>query len=262
MTALVSLLLIISLLLGACGSKKCALCGKSYSGSGHSTTMGTVCDNCYYSSSGVGTVSSGSNTGVWIAITVMVFVAVFAATSGVVYLVLQKVLPEEKKASRTARRQEASPVYHAPQRPVSQPSHQTGYQATRQPQRNAGYGQEWICARDHSRNFGPYCTLCGASRPQQPRPTAQQPQRPRQVSQNGNTYYSAAPRQQAQQQPVQSRYVPEEPAVEATPTYSGKFARKPQPEAEPVQVPLTDDAEIDAELLAAIFREAERGTEE
>ncbi len=272
-TAMIVLMLIVSLLLCACGSKKCALCGKSYSGSGHSTTVGTVCDDCYYFSTGVSAASAGSNTGVWIAITVMVFVAVFAATSGVVYLVLQRVLPEEKPAPRATQRQETAPVYRAPQRPASATANQRPVtQPTRQPQRTA-YTQEWVCARDHSRNFGPYCTLCGAPRPQQSRPAAQQSQQPQQTrqvrptGQSGNAYYAAAQRQQPQptqqqptQQPVQPRYVPEEPVAEAVPTYSGKFARKPQPEAEPAS--LADDAEFDAELLAAIFREAEQGDQE
>lgn len=273
--SIVALLLMVCLLLSACGSKKCALCGKSFSGSGHSTTVGTVCDNCYNSSSGLSGGSSGSNTGAWIAVTVMVFVAVFAATSGVVYLVLQKVLPQEKPAPHAARRQEPAPVYRAPQRPATaqRPAAQQSQpvrQSAQPSQRNA-YTQEWVCTRDHSRNYGPYCTLCGAPRPtQQPQRTQQMRQN---VTQNGNAYYAAAPRQQTQpvqqprqpvqsQQPAQPRYVPEAP--EAAPTYSGKFARKSQPETEPIVDPLAlaDDAEIDADLLAAIFREAEQGTEE
>lgn len=268
--AFIALALVLSLMLCACGSRKCALCGKSFSGNGHSTTAGTVCDDCYYSGNVVGAASSGSNTGVWIAITVMVFVAVFAATSGVVYLVLQRVLPDEKPAPHAARRQEPAPVYRAPQRPATQPVQQPARQSASQSQRNA-YSQEWVCARDHSRNFGPYCTICGSPRPQAARPAAHQQQQRTQpvrqnVTQNGDAYYAAAPRpqpqptqQQSAQQPVPPRYVPQQ-APEASPTYSGKFARKPQPEAEPA--PLVDDAEFDADLLAAIFREAEQGTDE
>ena len=51
---------------------------------------------------GCGSSSSG-NTGIWIAVTVMVFIAVFSATSGVVYLVLQRGLPPEKPRSRVVR---------------------------------------------------------------------------------------------------------------------------------------------------------------
>ena len=59
------------------------------------------------------------------------------------------------------------------------------------------------------------------------------------------------------------------PAAEPTPAYSGKFARKPQNQDPPA--PPQDDQqpeapaaepEYDAELLAAIFRQAEQGTDE
>ena len=245
--ALLAVLMLLSMLLAACGSRKCSLCGKSFRGDGHNTSMGILCDDCY-NSSALGTVSARSNTGVWIAITVMVFVAVFAATSGVVYLVLQKLLPPEEPKSHGPRNGGAG-------------------------QRPRPYGGEWVCPRDHSRNSGPYCTLCGAPRPQPPkagsagaqRPAQpvrpQQPQSPAAYPQAQRPVppapqpTAAAPRQTPQfdfdaaEQNTVSQ--PEPP-----PAYTGKFAKKasPAPAEQPAQEP-----EYDAELLAAIFREAEQG---
>ena len=117
--ALLAVLMLLSMLLAACGSRKCSLCGKSFRGDGHNTSMGVLCDDCY-NSSALGTVSARSNTGVWIAITVMVFVAVFAATSGVVYLVLQKLLPPEEPKSHGPRNGGAGQRPQAP-RPAAKP---------------------------------------------------------------------------------------------------------------------------------------------
>ena len=311
--ALLACVLLLGVLLSACGGNKCSLCGKSIRGAGHSTSAGLLCDDCYNSFSGLGTTATRStNTGVWIAITVMVFVAVFAATSGVVYLVLQKLLPPDAAPGRPARRmprkddyddipvrrsapRPAAPAQRpaspnraaAPSRPAAAPSRQAAPRA---------YTGEWVCPRDRSRNSGPYCTLCGAPRPQAPRPAAPRP------AANGGAQHpaqSAARPVQPAPQPVQRQpqaqsfqpapkaaptpawqepdlldaYLTEpteptfteaaplaEPApAEAAPAYSGKFARKPQNAEQP---PAPQDVRYDAELLAAIFRQAEQGTDE
>ena len=282
--ALLAVLMLLSMLLAACGSRKCSLCGKSFRGDGHNTSMGVLCDDCY-NSSALGTVSARSSTGVWIAITVMVFVAVFAATSGVVYLVLQKLLPPEEPKSHGPRNggagqrpqatRPAAKPYAAPrpqQRPTPMEEDEDAYTAPR-PQRPRPYGGEWVCPRDHSRNSGPYCTLCGAPRPQPPkagsagaqRPAQpvrpQQPQSPAAYPQAQRPVppapqpTAAAPRQH-QQFDFDAAEQNTVSQPEPTPAYTGKFAKKasPAPAEQPAQEP-----EYDAELLAAIFREAEQG---
>ena len=314
--ALLACVLLLGVLLSACGGNKCSLCGKSIRGAGHSTSAGLLCDDCYNSFSGLGTTATRStNTGVWIAITVMVFVAVFAATSGVVYLVLQKRLPPDTTAPRAARRrapqEEEYDDVSRPALPVQRPGAHTQRPAApnrptasaNRPAARRGYTGEWVCPRDRSRNSGPYCTLCGAPRPQAPRsasavrpaangsstqrparPAAQPPQPAPQPVQR-QTYaesFQPAPKSApatAWQEPdildtylrEPDEYAPQTaaPAAEPTPAYSGKFARKPQNQDPPA--PPQDDQqpeapaaepEYDAELLAAIFRQAEQGTDE
>lgn len=254
-TALLLMLALLMALLAGCGSKKCVWCGKSFSGSGHNTDAGIICDDCYNSLSGGGTVSgqSSSNTGVWIAVIIMVFIAVFSATSGIVYLVLQKLLPPEKPAPR--RRVETdeddfeTPRSAAPAAPRAE-------------------GGVWICPRDKSRNTGPYCAVCGGYRPTAPR---QNPQgtRPNVSAQGQNPTRpsgtcGARPQQPAaqprQQMPVSDYRRPEpqtrqyQPAAEEPQKeYKGRFARRePEPE----------ETEVDSELLAAIFREAAKDPED
>lgn len=304
--ALLAVLLLVTVLLCACGSKKCSICGKTITGSGHSTSAGLVCDDCYYGTNLGASTTRSTGTGVWIAITVMVFVAVFAATSGVVYLVLQRVLPQEEEAPvrpapaeyprrapqsaaqrPAAPRPAARPVANVP-RPAAQPTAQRpAAPAAPRPAASAArpaspraYTGEWVCPRDHSRNGGPYCTLCGCPRPQAPKPAAnrqpeiQQPVRPvqpvhpvqpaAQPSQPVRSAYtrpeeedfSAYFQDQAASQPAP--VIPEE--QEAAPAYTGKFARKQEaPPATPEPQP---EADYDAELLAAIFREAEQGPDD
>ena len=320
--ALLACVLLLGVLLSACGGNKCSLCGKSIRGAGHSTSAGLLCDDCYNSFSGLGTTATRStNTGVWIAITVMVFVAVFAATSGVVYLVLQKLLPPDAAPGRPARRvprkddyddipvRRSTPRPAAPaQRPASSnraaaPNRPTA--AASRPAAPRAYAGEWVCPRDRSRNSGPYCTLCGAPRPQAPRPAAPRPaanggaQRPAQPAaqpmqpapqpvqrqpqaQSFQPAPKAAPAPAWQEtdlldayltEPTESAFTEAAPLAEsapaeAVPTYSGKFARKPQsaeqsPAPQDVrQEPELEEPEYDAELLAAIFRQAEQGTDE
>ena len=274
-------LLLLAALLAGCGSKKCVWCGKSFSGAGHDTGSGYVCDDCYASLSGGSPASSGSNTGIWIAVTVMVFIAVFSATSGVVYLVLQKLLPPEKPSKRTRSIQDDYEDFEAtqpaPARPAANPQARPVSGA---PRGNAANGT-WICPRDKSRNTGPYCTVCGADRPAAPRAAAQRPQNggnavPRgtrggeQNAYQPGTYaprtQQAAPRPQQpaprpqQAAPEARRPVYEAPAPNPGPVspapgekeYRGKFARRQQEE----------EPEIDSELLAAIFREAAEGPKE
>ena len=253
LSALLLVLLLLAAVLAGCGSKKCVWCGKSFSGAGHDTGSGYVCDDCYYSLSGGSASSSGSNTGVWIAVTVMVFIAVFSATSGIVYLVLQKLLPPEKPAPR--RRVETdeddfeTPRSAAPAAPRAE-------------------GGVWICPRDKSRNTGPYCAVCGGYRPTAPRQTPQgtrlnvsaQGQNPTRPSGT----YGARPQQPTaqprQQMPVSDYRRPEPQARQHQPAaeepqkeYKGRFARRePEPE----------ETEVDSELLAAIFREAAKDPED
>lgn len=320
--ALLACVLLLGVLLSACGGNKCSLCGKSIRGAGHSTSAGLLCDDCYNSFSGLGTAATRStNTGVWIAITVMVFVAVFAATSGVVYLVLQKLLPPDAAPGRPARRmprkddyddipvRRSAPRPAAPaQRPASPNRAAAPSRPAAAPNRPAApraYTGEWVCPRDRSRNSGPYCTLCGAPRPQAPRPAAPRPaanggaQRPAQPAarpvqpapqpvqrqpqaQSFQPAPKAAPSPAWQETDLLDAYLTEpteptfteaaplaEPApAEAAPVYSGKFARKPQNAEQPPapqdvrQEPELEEPEYDAELLAAIFRQAEQGTDE
>lgn len=264
--ALLLTLALLMVLLASCGSKKCVWCGKSFSGSGHNTDAGIICDDCYNSLSGGGTVSgrSSSNTGVWIAVIVMVFIAVFSATSGIVYLVLQRLLPPEKPASRSRRVETDEDDFEAP-RPAA-------------PAAPRAEGGVWICPRDKSRNTGPYCAVCGGYRPTAPK---QNPQgtRPNMSAQGQNSArpsgtgaYGGRPQQPAAQprqqmpvsdyrrpepqtrQPVQPETRQYQPAAqEPQKEYKGRFARRePEPE----------EPEVDSELLAAIFREAAKDPEE
>lgn len=313
--ALLACVLLLGVLLSACGGNKCSLCGKSIRGAGHSTSAGLLCDDCYNSFSGLGTTATRStNTGVWIAITVMVFVAVFAATSGVVYLVLQKLLPPDAAPGRPARRMPRKDDYDdipvrrsapRPAAPAQRPASPNRAAAANRPAAPRAYAGEWVCPRDRSRNSGPYCTLCGAPRPQAPRPAAPRPaanggaQRPAQPAaqpmqsapqpvqrqpqaQSFQPAPKAAPAPAWQEMDLLDAYLtePTEPAfteaaplaesapAEAAPTYSGKFARKPQNAEQPPapqdvrQEPELEEPEYDAELLAAIFRQAEQGTDE
>ena len=270
---LLALLLLVALLAG-CGSKKCVWCGKSFSGSGHDTGSGYVCDDCYASLSGGSPASSGSNTGIWIAVTVMVFIAVFSATSGVVYLVLQKLLPPEQPSNRSRRAQDYDyDDYEAPRPTPARPAASPQARPAKGTPRSTGNNGIWICPRDKSRNSGPYCTVCGTNRPAAPRPAAQRPQnggntsaRFQQTEERAayqpNAYaprpQQPAPRPQqpvpegARRQPAAPAYgepiaKPRQTAAEpAEKEYRGKFARREQEE----------EPEIDSELLAAIFREA------
>lgn len=267
--ALLMALLLLTVLLSGCASKQCVWCGKSFSGAGHDTGTGIVCDDCYNSLSGGA--ATKSNTGVWIAVTVMVFIAVFSATSGVVYLVLQRVLPPEDLAPRSRRSQqrdfdyddfqESRPVVPkpAPRAPAPKPAVTDGV---------------WICPRDKSRNTGPYCAVCGSNRPAAPQrsqpiqpeyrssrsvvrpngqdapafarpqqPTAARPQQPTPRPQQ------QAPIPQRKAQTEDWQLTPEAPETE----YRGKFARRESPQ---------EPEEVDSELLAAIFREAAEGSKE
>ena len=288
LTALLLAVLLLTALLAGCGSKQCVWCGKTIRGSGHNTDAGYVCDDCYGSLSGVSSAPSGSssNAGVWIAVIVMVFIAVFSATSGVVYLVLQKVLPPQKSRSRVVRTPDYNDDYEAAApanpRPVSASASRSA-------------DSMWVCARDGSRNSGPYCTVCGSKRPAAPRPsgaspasqrvqaTAQQarPQAARlrvtdenrQVPRPRTSYETAEnlgySRQTppVQQQPAAPAFRTPEPAqpqskpIQSAPVapagekpYRPRFARQePSVEEEP---------EYDSEILAAIFREAAKDPEE
>lgn len=310
MTALLMVLLLLSVVLCACGGTKCSICGKTIRGQSYNTAAGVVCESCYLSGAGLGASSGRSNTGVWIAITVMVFVAVFAATSGVVYLVLQKVLPPEDSKPHTARRSmPREEVYDdiSARRPIPRPATPAQNRPAAAPSRPAvphSPTGEWVCPRDRNRNSGPFCTVCGAPRPQAPKPAAPRPaagtapvQRPAQPVQQR----PAQPVQQRPTQPVQQRqssqpapkadpadawqmpsmydaygaeqtaYSPRStaPDAEPAPAYTGKFARKTQqsddltpPVSSRQEEPTAAEPEYDADLLAAIFREAERGTDQ
>ncbi|MGM9604253.1 MAG: hypothetical protein ACI3XG_04245 [Faecousia sp.] len=270
--------LVLAALLAGCSSKQCVWCGKSFRGAGHDTGAGYVCDDCYNSLSGVSSTASvrSSNTGVWIAVVVMVFIAVFSATSGVVYLVLQKKLPPEKPVSRSRR---------IPQEPADYDDFESPWPSAPRPVSNTAprpSGGVWICPRDRSRNSGPYCTVCGANRPAVPRQGNSASQRgPGQARpQNSASWPQSAPAAQQgarpraafeadsfgsmNQRPVQRPAAPafrasqpaQRPApnqaVEQEKEYRPRFARQ-----EPVEEP-----EVDSELLAAIFREAAKDPEE
>lgn len=221
---------------------------------------------------GCGSSASSGNTGIWIAVTVMVFIAVFSATSGVVYLVLQKLLPPEKPAGKRRRTEDydyddLEPENSAPPRPSAdaqrRPAPNPRPQQAAQTQRSSDI---WVCPRDRSRNSGPYCAVCGGKRPEAPRanPFSQQPQnapsrsalRPEPSTRQSGTF---APRTQ-QQAPAQFEQQPfAQPVQTARQTereYRGKFARR-----EPAQMPV-EEPEVDSELLAAIFREAAENPEE
>lgn len=258
--ALLLAMLVLAALLGGCSSKQCAWCGKSIRGSGNDTGAGYVCDDCYSSlSAGAAPVKTSSNTGVWIAIVVMVFIAVFSATSGVVYLVLQKKLaPPVRRIPRAV-----EPEYDdiAMERPRLAPRPAA-------PRTPAG---GWICPRDRTRNTGPYCTTCGADRPTAPvqnlprqRP-AQSPSRPA-----ADTYAAeAVQRANRQAAPAQrpAPRVPQEPAPQQRPPV------RPAPPEEPVKKPYTprfaapqkrveQEPETESEILAAIFREVAKDPEQ
>lgn len=289
--ALLLAVLLLASLLAGCGSKQCVWCGKTIRGSGHNTDAGYVCDDCYGSLSGVSSAASGSssNTGVWIAVIVMVFIAVFSATSGVVYLVLQRVLPPEKPRSRVVRTpdydyDDFEPAAPSNPRPVSTPAPRTS-------------GGMWVCARDGSRNTGPYCTVCGAKRPAAPRPSGEapasqrgpvasqqaRPQTSRPQSAPGANQQATRPRtsyeteetagfpRQAspvqQRQPAAPAFRNPEPAqptsapIQSAPAtqasekpYRPRFARQ--------ETPVEEEPEYDSEILAAIFREAAKDPEE
>lgn len=288
--ALLLAVLLLASLLAGCGSKQCVWCGKTIRGSGHNTDAGYVCDDCYSSLSGVSSATSGSssNTGVWIAVIVMVFIAVFSATSGVVYLVLQRVLPPEKPRSRVVRTpdydyDDFEPAAPSNPRPVS----------TSAP-RNAG--GMWVCARDGSRNTGPYCTVCGAKRPAAPRPSGEtpasqrgpvasqqaRPQSSRPQSDPGANQQAPRPRtsydtEETAGYPRQTPPVQQQPAA---PTF--RNPKPAQPQSAPIQSApaapasekpyrprfarqepsVEEEPEYDSEILAAIFREAAKDPEE
>ena len=290
MTALILAVLLLVVLLAGCGSKQCVWCGKTIRGSGHNTDAGSVCDDCYGSLSGVSSAASGSgsNTGVWIAVIVMVFIAVFSATSGVVYMVLQKVLPPQKPRSRVFRTPDYDDDFEtaAPSkpRPVS----------TSAPR---GAGGMWVCARDGSRNSGPYCTVCGAKRPAAPRPsgaspasqrsqvTGQQvrPQASRPQNDSGENRQAPQPRTSyeteenvgypRQTPPVQQRQPaapafrnpesvqPQSKSIQSSP--DARVSEKPyRPRFARQEPPVEQEPEYDSEILAAIFREAAKDPEE
>lgn len=258
-TALFLAVLMLAALLAGCSSKQCVWCGKTIRGSGYSTGAGYVCEDCYSSLSGVsaGTaVRSGSNAGVWIAVIVMVFIAVFAATSGVVYLVLQKVLPPERPAGRSRRVQEEEPPrprrapvedFEAPRpRRNTAESYAAPRQTNQTPPRPTANGV-WVCPRDKSRNTGPYCAVCGANRPVAPRPA----QRPGAVPQQSVSQQNPAPRPTAADQARAAAFAQEasshinrEPAPQPSQQYRvGKFQapagrfQAPQQYQPPVQQP-------------------------
>lgn len=289
LSALLLALLLLAAVLAGCGSKKCVWCGKSFSGAGHDTGSGYVCDDCYYSLSGGRGASSGSNTGVWIAVTVMVFIAVFSATSGVVYLVLQKLLPPEKAAPKSRRSQDYDyDDFQAP-RPVA-PRSGGGSQArpVNSAPRSSSENGMWICPRDKSRNSGPYCTLCGANRPAAPRPvrSSAAPRRPQGAGYQTDGGYGAQAGERSEyqqdafsaraQQPAAKPQQPapaetrQQPASDqryrqtAAPAYHEPMTQPRQPAEAPQkeyrgkfarQEP-EEEPEVDSELLAEIFREA------
>lgn len=213
-----------------------------------------------------GSSASSGNTGIWIAVTVMVFIAVFSATSGVVYLVLQKLLPPEKPRTRSRRTEDydyddLQPVKSAPPRPAPNPQTRPAPNPQARPAvnpgGNTGSGDVWLCPRDGSRNFGPYCTVCGTNRPAAARtaPAARgQNVQSRPVSGGGSEIRQPRAFAQGAQEPSYQPPVSRQPAPEKE--YRGKFARK-----EPVAVPV-EEPEVDSELLAAIFREAAENPEE
>lgn len=155
LTAFVLTVLLVALMLAGCSSKQCVSCGKSFRSGGYKTGMGYVCDDCYQLSGAVmGSAPRGTSSGVWVAIVVMVFVVVLAATSGVVYIILRQRLEQKKPAPRRSQ----------PQPPVrrSQPPKAVPRQSAPP---SAQQGSFWICPNDRSRNTGRFCVVCGAPRP-------------------------------------------------------------------------------------------------
>ena len=205
---------------------------------------------------------SGSNAGVWIAVIVMVFIAVFSATSGIVYLVLQRVLPPEKPKRTTRRAQNYDYDDREPER----------YQPARSPRTNAApqgapaANGVWICPRDRSRNTGPYCAVCGGNRPVAPRPSANQAQRPEQSApvrpQPNRAQNVEFDDQKPVRQPAPPAYTPPVVQPEEKPEYRGAFARPAGQEPEPLDFDFDADSGVDSELLEAIFRQAAEGEDE
>lgn len=220
------------------------------------------------------TASSGGNTGVWIAVTVMVFIAVFSATSGVVYLVLQKLLPPEKPASKRNRSTDYDyddmrspranaypqnrPVANPQSRPANNPQSRPVNNPQSRPPVNSGENSGiWICPRDGSRNSGPYCSRCGSNRSSAARANSghQAPQRPQNAPANLRQPGAYAAQTQKPTPTVVPRQSAEQTVLAAPEKeYRGRFAKR-----EEVQEPET---EVDSELLAAIFREAAENPEE
>lgn len=164
LSALALTLLLVALMLAGCSSRQCVSCGRSFRSGGYKTGSGYVCDDCYQLSGAVmGSAPRGTSSGVWVAIVVMVFVAVLAATSGVVYIVLRQKLEQKRPAPR--RSQPQSPVRRGqPQPPVrrSEPPRPAPRQSPPAPAQQGGF---WICPNDRSRNTGRFCVACGAPRP-------------------------------------------------------------------------------------------------
>lgn len=225
-----------------------------------------------------GCAASGSNAGVWIAVIVMVFIAVFAATSGIVYLVLQKILPPEKPAARPRRVREYADFDETPRSYAAPVPRSDGKPA-------------WVCPRDKSRNTGPYCTVCGCKRPVPPRPASQPESSAQQRPARAQSTPAAS--QQAPRRPASPAYEAEQsgfarqqfqkpqqpqapvqrapaPQPEEVPEYRGAFARPaksepPMPdvtESQPSSLDVVFDSGVDSEFLEAIFREAAQGNDE
>ncbi len=163
-TALVLTVLLVALMLTGCSSRQCVSCGRSFRSGGYKTGSGYVCDDCYQLSGAVmGSAQRNTSSGVWVAIVVMVFVVVLAATSGVVYIVLRQKLEQKRPAPR---RSQPQPTVRRsqPQPPVrrSEPLRPAPRQSPPAP---AQQGSFWVCPNDRSRNTGRFCVACGAPRP-------------------------------------------------------------------------------------------------
>jgi len=162
LTALALALLLVAMLLAGCSSRRCVSCGRSFRSGGYNTEMGYVCDDCYQLSGAVmGSASRGTSSGVWVAIVVMVFVVVLAATSGVVYIVLRQKLEQQKPMPRRGKSQppvrRSEPPRAAPRQSPPAPRQSSPASAQQ--------GSFWICPNDRSRNTGRFCVVCGAPRP-------------------------------------------------------------------------------------------------
>lgn len=163
-TALVLTVLLVALLLAGCSSKRCVSCGRSFRSGGYKTGTGYVCDDCYQMSGAVmGSTQRSTSSGVWVAIVVMVFVVVLAATSGVVYIVLRQKLEQEKPAPR--RSQPRPPVRRSQPQPPDRRSEPPRAAPRQSPSAPAQQGSFWVCPNDRSRNTGRFCVACGAPRP-------------------------------------------------------------------------------------------------